>query len=61
MNLKITWVGGNARQLDGVEAEKTTSQLNSDEHEFIEFNFEGAKTRVYKQHIVSVEWRGVER
>ena len=57
MNIRIRLIDGRAYQLDGVKAEKTTRQLNS-ENEFTEFNFDGAKTRIYKQHIVSVEWRG---
>ena len=57
MGIKIRLVHSGAYQLDGVEAEKVNRQLDS-RNEFIEFNFEDAVVRVYRQYIVSVEWRG---
>lgn len=59
MSIRIRLVDGKSYQLDEVESKRVNEQLDS-ESEFIEFNFEGAKTRIYRQYIVSVEWRGIE-
>ena len=59
MIIKIRLADGRAYQLDEFQTEGMSEQLDS-ESEFIEFVFEDAEVRVYKRHIVSVEWRWVE-
>ena len=59
MSIRVKLVDGRAYQVYEVEAKRVNEQLDS-ESDFIEFNFEGAKTRIYRQYIVSVEWRGIE-
>lgn len=59
MIIRIRLADGSAYQLDNFEAGEMSKDLDN-EDEFIEFAFEDAEVRVYKQYIVSVEWRWVE-
>lgn len=59
MIIRIRLADGSAYQLNGVEVEGVSEQLDN-ENEFIEFIFENAEVQVYKRYIMSVEWRVIE-
>lgn len=59
MTTRVKLADGSAYQLDEFAAEEVGKELD-DESGFIEFVFENAEVRVYKQYIVSVEWRWEE-